>query len=138
MIRIFLLNPTYWLTLYNGLFVGYLDSTICPLTRAQARQRTGRAGREAPGVCYRLYTEDTFQGLAGAPVPEIRRCNLSSVVLQVPLTILNTPHTLGPRVTQTGRVCVVSEEILPDGNLELSKLYSPLERTDRQELSSKP
>ena len=28
----------------------------------QARQRMGRAGREGPGHCYRLYTEEHFQG----------------------------------------------------------------------------
>ena len=30
----------------------------------QARQRSGRAGREGPGECYRLYTEESFQGKA--------------------------------------------------------------------------
>ena len=30
----------------------------------QARQRSGRAGREGPGQCYRLYTEECFEGAA--------------------------------------------------------------------------
>ena len=29
----------------------------------QARQRTGRAGREAAGYCYRLYTTEHFEGI---------------------------------------------------------------------------
>ena len=36
-------------------------------------QRSGRAGREAPGVCYRLYTENEFDQLAENTTPEILR-----------------------------------------------------------------
>ncbi|KAL6404864.1 putative pre-mrna splicing factor rna helicase protein [Ilyonectria robusta] len=32
-----------------------------PISKASARQRAGRAGRTGPGVCYRLYTEQTFK-----------------------------------------------------------------------------
>lgn len=35
-----------------------LDSLlVCPVSQAAARQRSGRAGRTAPGICHRLYTE---------------------------------------------------------------------------------
>ena len=50
---------------------------------AQARQRLGRAGRQCPGQCYRLYTEEQFYCLESSTIPEIQRCNLSSVVLQL-------------------------------------------------------
>ena len=43
------------------------------MAKAQAQQRAGRAGREAPGSCYRLYTEVAYEGLADAPEPEIQR-----------------------------------------------------------------
>eukprot|EP00877_Chromochloris_zofingiensis_P014727 jgi/Chrzof1/9508/Cz04g05220.t1 len=56
---------------------------VVPVSQAQARQRSGRAGREAPGKAYRLYTEDAFSALAAATPPEILRSNLSSVVLQL-------------------------------------------------------
>ena len=56
---------------------------VQPISKAQARQRTGRAGREREGFCYRLFTEETFEKLAEHTVPEIRRCNLSGVVLQL-------------------------------------------------------
>jgi len=53
-----------------------------PCSRAQAQQRAGRAGREGPGVCYRLYTEDFFyQCMAEYTVPEIQRCSTTYVVL---------------------------------------------------------
>ena len=54
---------------------------VRPVSKAQARQRCGRAGRECPGVCYRLYPEDAFQGLDENTVPEIQRCNLRSMYL---------------------------------------------------------
>ncbi|KAJ2224571.1 Salivary acidic proline-rich phosphoprotein 1/2 [Coemansia sp. RSA 485] len=54
-----------------------------PISKSSARQRTGRAGREAPGFCYRLYTEADYAQLTEDSVPEIKRCQLSMVVLQL-------------------------------------------------------
>ncbi|KAH9519399.1 putative ATP-dependent RNA helicase dhx33 [Bulinus truncatus] len=56
---------------------------VVTASKAQVLQRTGRAGREAPGVCYRLFTESEFQNMSTNTVPEIQRCNLASVVLQL-------------------------------------------------------
>lgn len=44
---------------------------------------SGRAGREGPGKCFRLYPEREFEKLSDSTVPEIKRCNLSKVVLQL-------------------------------------------------------
>ncbi|XP_054284803.1 ATP-dependent RNA helicase DHX33 [Macrosteles quadrilineatus] len=57
------------------------------ISQAQAWQRAGRAGREAPGACYRVYTQQEFDMMMKNTTPEIQRCNLSSVVLQ--LTAIN-------------------------------------------------
>ncbi|XP_062505278.1 ATP-dependent RNA helicase DHX33-like [Corticium candelabrum] len=57
--------------------------TVRPVSKAQARQRLGRAGREESGVCYRLFTEESFECLAEQTVPEIQRCNLSTAVLEL-------------------------------------------------------
>jgi ATP-dependent RNA helicase DHX33 len=57
--------------------------TVQPVSKAQARQRTGRAGREREGYCYRLYTESWFDGLDDSTVPEIMRSNLANVILQL-------------------------------------------------------
>lgn len=54
---------------------------IQSVSKSSARQRTGRAGREAPGDCYRLYPEDAFLKLEEETVPEILRTNLSNVIL---------------------------------------------------------
>lgn len=53
------------------------------VSKAQAWQRAGRAGREDSGSCYRLYTEEEFDNLVPMTVPEIQRCNLASVMLQL-------------------------------------------------------
>ena len=67
---------------YNPL-VGLDILCVQPVSKAQARQRAGRAGREAPGRCYRLYTEETFGDLQENSEPEILRSPLSSVVLEL-------------------------------------------------------
>ena len=56
---------------------------VQPVSKAQARQRMGRAGRETSGVCYRLYTEEQFDELKEMTTPEIQRCNLATVILQL-------------------------------------------------------
>ena len=53
------------------------------ISKAQARQRAGRAGRECPGTCYRLYTEELFKSLKESSIPEIQRTNLTSVILNL-------------------------------------------------------
>ncbi|XP_055513770.1 LOW QUALITY PROTEIN: ATP-dependent RNA helicase DHX33-like [Leucoraja erinacea] len=62
------------------------------VSKAQAWQRAGRAGRQHSGICYRLYTEDDFEKFLNMTVPEIQRCNLASVVLQ--LLALRIPNIL--------------------------------------------
>ncbi|XP_051148356.1 pre-mRNA-splicing factor ATP-dependent RNA helicase DEAH10-like [Andrographis paniculata] len=56
---------------------------IVTTSKAQALQRRGRAGREAPGKCFRLYPENDFYKLKDSTTPEIKRCNLANVILQL-------------------------------------------------------
>ncbi|KAK4598847.1 hypothetical protein RGQ29_016053 [Quercus rubra] len=56
---------------------------IVPTSKSQALQRSGRAGREGPGKCFRLYPEGEFEKLEDSTKPEIKRCNLSNVILQL-------------------------------------------------------
>jgi ATP-dependent helicase HrpB len=53
------------------------------VTRASADQRRGRAGRTAPGVCYRLWDEAQTQSLVPFARPEILDADLSSLLLDV-------------------------------------------------------
>ena len=56
--------------------------TVFPESQAAANQRSGRAGRTGPGVCWRLFTESAYKNeLLATTVPEIQRTNLANVVL---------------------------------------------------------
>merc|ERR1719167_773996 len=46
---------------------------VVKVSKAQARQRTGRAGREREGTCYRLVTASQFTALEDNTLPEIQR-----------------------------------------------------------------
>ncbi|OLN88672.1 putative ATP-dependent RNA helicase prh1 [Colletotrichum chlorophyti] len=52
-----------------------------PISKSSAIQRTGRAGREGPGKCFRLYTEETFGTLEETDLPEILRIDVLGAVL---------------------------------------------------------
>lgn len=52
------------------------------ISRASATQRLGRAGRVAPGKCYRLYSRGALQAMYERPTPEIQRTALEATCLQ--------------------------------------------------------
>lgn len=54
-----------------------------PVSRASADQRRGRAGRTAPGVCYRLWTEQDDRNLDPRSVPEIAEADLAPLALEL-------------------------------------------------------
>lgn len=55
---------------------------VVPISKASANQRAGRAGRVAPGKCFRLYTAWAYKyELEDNTVPEIQRINLGNAVL---------------------------------------------------------
>ncbi|KRW99322.1 P-loop containing nucleoside triphosphate hydrolase [Pseudocohnilembus persalinus] len=56
---------------------------IVPVSKSSAMQRAGRAGRQEPGKCFRLYTKETLDEQAHYMPPEIFRSNLSSTILQM-------------------------------------------------------
>lgn len=58
--------------------------SIVPISKAQAWQRAGRAGRTQPGKTYRLYTERLFlEKLKESQIPEIKRVDLANLILQL-------------------------------------------------------
>jgi len=56
-----------------------------PVSRAAAEQRTGRAGRQAPGLCLRLMSSERFAQLPAADPPELEEADLSPLVLEAAL-----------------------------------------------------
>lgn len=68
-------------TVYNPK-LGMNALITAPISQASARQRAGRAGRTAPGICYRLYTEDAYKNeMLPSSIPELQRSNLANIVL---------------------------------------------------------
>lgn len=53
------------------------------ISKASCNQRAGRCGRTAPGVCFRLFSEEDFNNRPDFTEPEIQRTNLASVILQM-------------------------------------------------------
>jgi ATP-dependent helicase HrpB len=53
------------------------------VSRATADQRAGRAGRQGPGVCYRLWTQAEQEELPRYPTPEILVTDLAALALEL-------------------------------------------------------
>ncbi len=68
---------------------GLQSLMIEEISRASADQRAGRAGRTAPGTCWRLWTESGNLNRPARNTPEIQRADLAEVVLLL--------HSLGIR-----------------------------------------
>ncbi len=53
------------------------------VSQASADQRRGRAGRLEPGICYRLWTEESQRGLVPFTPPEILDADLAPLALEL-------------------------------------------------------
>jgi len=53
------------------------------ISKAQANQRCGRAGRTAPGICYRMYTKEDYDSMHEVPKPCIHRIDFTTTALQL-------------------------------------------------------
>ncbi len=60
---------------------GLATLRIEKISRASADQRAGRAGRTAPGVCLRLWSEEDHARRESSTPPEIHRLDLSDALL---------------------------------------------------------
>ena len=56
---------------------------LVPISQASADQRAGRAGRTAPGICWRLWDESSHRGDPLAETPEVLRGDFAEPLLQL-------------------------------------------------------
>jgi ATP-dependent helicase HrpB len=64
-------------------------------SRSSAEQRAGRAGRTAPGICYRLFSQHTLHAMAPHTPPEICVTDLSQLLLELAAWGVTDPLQLG-------------------------------------------
>ncbi len=62
---------------------GMMGLITVPVSQANAEQRRGRAGRQQPGVCYRLWTEKRHAELSRFHPPEILVSDLAALALEL-------------------------------------------------------
>lgn len=62
---------------------GMTGLVTVPVSKATADQRRGRAGRQAPGACYRLWTAAEHSSLPDFPTPEIKATDLAHLALDL-------------------------------------------------------
>ncbi|TMS07009.1 putative ATP-dependent RNA helicase DHX40 [Larimichthys crocea] len=55
---------------------------VVPISKSEAQQRAGRAGRTSAGKCFRIYTKEFWEkSMPEYTIPEIQRTSLTAVVL---------------------------------------------------------
>lgn len=72
--------------------LSHLETVQVP--KDSADQRAGRAGRLAPGTCYRMWTKATHEQLAEQRTPEILEADLASLVLDLAQWGVTEPEQL--------------------------------------------
>jgi ATP-dependent helicase HrpB len=101
--------------------VGLTRLETMRVSRANADQRRGRAGRTEPGVCYRLWEEAANGGLQPYAAPEILSADLSGLALDCALWGVADPSTLAfldppPRVALKEARALLTEIGAIDGD----------------------
>ena len=69
-------------TIYNPDFNTY-ETKLVPISKSCAKQRAGRAGRTRPGICFRLYSQETFERFNQSRTPELLKLDLELTLLTV-------------------------------------------------------
>lgn len=74
---------------------------------ANANQRTGRAGRTKPGVCFRLYSRIRESTFLPQPVPEMKKTRLEELILRIKILMLGKVAAFFQNVPEPPEVCTV-------------------------------
>ena len=83
-----------------------------PVSKAGAEQRRGRAGRLAPGVCYRLWSEADHRALPAFTPPEMADADLAPLVLDLARWGVADPGCLAWLDPPPAAACAQARELL--------------------------
>jgi ATP-dependent helicase HrpB len=120
---------------------GFTTLETVPVAQAAADQRRGRAGRLAPGTCYRLWTEAEHYQLPAHRPPEIHTADLSGLVLELALWGTSDPSSLRwLDMPPAAAVAQARELLLRLGAVEIKndKLKIEKDRADLPSTNSQP
>ncbi len=84
------------------------------ISRAAANQRSGRGGRTAPGHCLRLWTAHEQSGRPAQELSEVKRLDLSEVILMLKSSGLNDVRTFRWLEAPEPRALERAETLLAD------------------------
>jgi ATP-dependent helicase HrpB len=84
------------------------------ISRAATDQRAGRAGRTAPGHCLRLWTGHEQHARPAQEIPEVKRLDLSEVILTLKAGGVNDVKTFRWLETPDARALERAETLLAD------------------------
>lgn len=79
----------------HGAWSGLSSLRTGRISQARCIQRAGRAGRQGPGRCVRLFLESDFQARPSFDLPELQRADLAETVLALAELGVGDPATLG-------------------------------------------
>lgn len=99
------------------------------ISRASSDQRAGRAGRTAPGRCIRLWSETDHTRRAPHELPEVKRLDLSEVVLTLKASHVDDLRTFPWLEPPDERALLRAETLLADlGALDHEKQITRMGR----------
>ena len=93
------------------------------ISQAQANQRAGRAGRQGPGHCYRLYSSAVYSDLPQFSKPEILSRPVEDLLLQMKTMnidkVINFPFPTCPDTEQLRSAGKITHHSLSANNINL-------------------
>jgi len=101
------------------------------VSQANARQRSGRAGRVQAGFYYALYTPTRAQRFRASPIPEVQRIPLSEAALQIALLDVGQLHDVFARMPEPPAPEAVNRALLSlqeESAMDAELMVTPLGR----------